>query len=131
MTHLKLRGIPRPCFVILVVLALSVVGTAHASVVVAQNIRQLAERSEFIVLADVERTVSRWGAGRIVTEARGGRVGAIAMRVIGAAEFHEGQRSILFLARAGGALRVTGMARGKLDLDAVEQAWRRWSHSRS
>src|SRR5262249_55188851 len=102
----------------------------------ASDVVKLAEHSDLILLGHVEKIASRWDGGKIVTDATvrveqtvkgaptravvvsqpGGRVGDIVMRVLGGAEFHAGDRSILFLKQAGPSLRVVGLAQGKLDV---------------
>jgi hypothetical protein len=113
--------------------------------------RHLVERAQLVVLGRVERTGTRWQNGRIVTDAvvrveqgikggpnetihimqPGGRVGNLAMRVIGAAEFRPGDRAIFFLVAVRDAYHVVGMANGKLDLaqDADGVEWVRWGRA--
>jgi len=109
---------------------------AGATIFVNSEMAPLAFQADTIALGTVRVLSSRWEAGRIVSDAQvelsqvikgaaprtitvvaaGGKVGDVAMRVIGGAQFHVGDRSILFLTAQGGIHRVVGLAAGKLDV---------------
>ncbi len=117
---------------------------AHAAVSILMSLDELCGHSARVVLAEpVERT-SRWeelaGGRRIVTSTRlvveetlagepesevwvrtlGGRVDKIGQHVAGEATFTIGERSVVFLERAGEATVVTGMAQGHYRLAEKE-----------
>lgn len=115
---------------------LSPLPAAHASVLEALDLRGLVHESQEIVVGITRRSQARYDGERIVTESvvevhdrmrgggdselrvttLGGTVGAIGMRVEGAAQLQVGARALLFLrqGRARAALHPVGMAQGVL-----------------
>jgi hypothetical protein len=125
---------------------------ARAAVVIALELSELVERSEYIVVANAQQATSRYDDHVIVTDVAlkvvtslkgpakpgssitvthlGGEVGDIALRVPGAARFTLGQSAIVFLRRAAaaataatsGELNVTGMSQGVLPIIGTGKA---------
>jgi len=111
---------------------------AHATLMLALDLSQLADRADQVVLATVEKTEARWtdshdsiftevtlrvskvykGAvqpgGVVVVRREGGSVNGIAMRVFGSPQFVAGEEAVVFAQRRGGSDWVVGMSQGKL-----------------
>lgn len=68
------------------------------------------------IALDVEETVKGSLPQQVVLVAPGGKVGDIVMRVVDGAQFHVGDRSIVFMSARGGVHRLMGLAAGKLDV---------------
>ncbi|MCC7538127.1 MAG: hypothetical protein IT379_18010 [Deltaproteobacteria bacterium] len=112
---------------------------ASASVVLALDLDELVAQSDEIVVAEVLSQSASWVGRRIETDVRlrvdetvfgssrrgnvivvrriGGNVGEIGMRVEGEPTFVVGQRTLLFLRRAYGILRVVGMSQGAMRIE--------------
>jgi len=111
---------------------------ARAATVLRSSVEDLARGADAVLRGRVERCVSRWDGGRIVTEvvvARtelwrgsaperativvpGGEAGGVAQHVAGAPSFAPGEDVVVFLARAGaGRFRVAGFAQGKFRVE--------------
>lgn len=113
---------------------------ARAAVLIALDLAQLVDQSDFIVVAQPETQSSRFANGLIVTDVTlrvsrvmkgattagaalivtnlGGSVGQLALAVPGAARFTPNQNAIVFLHRAAGRpeLQVTGMSQGVMPI---------------
>lgn len=124
---------------------------AGATIFVISDKAPLVRRADAIALGTIRAVTPRWEARRIVSDieldveqtvkgslpgrvslvAAGGKVGDVVMRVIDGAEFHVGDRSIVFMSARDGVRRPLGLAAGKLDVrtrdgsDVV--AWRKES----
>jgi hypothetical protein len=109
---------------------------AHAAVALLVSMDELVGASTYVVVAQAGERTSVWedlpGGRRIVTYTRfkveravvgspgsevmvrtlGGVVGTVGQAVSGEAKIASGERSLLFLAKSGGALVVTGLAQG-------------------
>lgn len=121
----------------LMLLLVSVASSAAATVMVRATVEQLTAESERVVLGAVvaatphdggprgepgiytrvevavEETWRGAPSGAAVFWVHGGRLGARAMRTHGQATFAAGERVVVFLDDAGGALFPTGMSQGK------------------
>lgn len=106
----------------------------HATLLVNPSLSERASRTDAIVVGHVESMAPEWDGRRIVTRVRvvreqvlkgaadpvvevvtpGGSIDGIGMRVIGAAELHEGDRAMFFLSSFAKHRR----ARGIVDLRA-------------
>jgi len=117
-------------------LPLALSPSARAAVLMALELRQLVEQSDYVVVAKAVDESSRYDDSLIVTDVTlevvtslkgavkpgssltathlGGAVGDIGLHVPGAATFTLGQSSVVFLRHAKGraALNVTGMSQG-------------------
>lgn len=114
---------------------------AHATVSVLMTMDELVGGSSLVVVGQPVERRSQWeelgGSKRIVTYTRilveetmggegrpesvwvrtlGGTVGDIGQHVAGEAQFTIGETAVMFLAKAGEALVVTGMAQGHFPL---------------
>ena len=111
-----------------------------AAVVIALDLAQLVDQSDFVVIARPEGESSRFSKGLIVSDVTlrvsrvlkgatapgaalvvthlGGSVGQLALSVPGAARFAPNQSAIVFLRRAEGRseLQVTGMSQGVMPI---------------
>ncbi|MEY4575613.1 MAG: hypothetical protein RL701_316 [Pseudomonadota bacterium] len=117
---------------------------ARAAVVIALELSELVERSEYIVVANAQQATSRYDDHVIVTDVAlkvvtslkgpakpgssitvthlGGEVGDIALRVPGAARFTLGQSAIVFLRRAAAAAAAAAAATsGELNVTGMSQ----------
>lgn len=122
--------------VLLLTVASSFGGRARASVTPELDLRGLTTNADRIVVGDVVSVKSAWESGRkriftnievkitetwkgstpeggkIIIQQPGGQVGDIEMRVFGLAEFHEGQKAVLFLTGTEKASAVVGLGQG-------------------
>jgi hypothetical protein len=113
---------------------------AHASVMVALDLADLVDQSDYIVVARPEQQSSRFSRGLIVTDVNlrvitalkgasapgatlvathlGGEIDDLALDVPGSARFISGQSAIVFLRRAPGKpdLNVVGMSQGVMPI---------------
>jgi hypothetical protein len=109
---------------------------AQATIFVRSAMAPLVAHADAIALGSVRAVTPRWEGRRIVSDvqldvaqsikgelpktitlvASGGKVGDVVMRVVGGADFHVGDRSILFLKAQSGGHRLIGLASGKLDV---------------
>lgn len=69
----------------------------------------------------VERAVAGSPGGEVWVRSLGGAVGKIGQSVAGEAQLHTGKRALLFLAKAGGTLVVTGMSQGHFPVVADDK----------
>jgi hypothetical protein len=119
---------------------LAAIAPVRAAVLVALDLSQLVEQSDFVVVARPETQSSRFSKGLIVTDVTlrvsrvlkgttlpgatlivthlGGSVGQLALDVPGAAHFAQEQSAIAFLRRTEGRpeLQVVGMSQGVLPI---------------
>ena len=117
-------------------LPLALSSSARAAVLMALDLRQLVEQSDYVVVAKAVDESSRYENTLIVTDVTleivtslkgparpgssltathlGGAVGEIGLHVPGAASFTLGESAVVFLrhAKRGAALNVTGMSQG-------------------
>ena len=134
---------PRRRFAAALVMAIglsSAAAPAHGAVVIALDLAQLVDQSDFVVVAQPEGESSRFSKGLIVSDVTlrvsrvlkgatapgatlivtrlGGSVGQLALNVPGAARFPPNQSAIVFLRRAEGRseLQVTGMSQGVMPI---------------
>lgn len=126
-------------------LGLGIGAEARATVSVLMTLDEMVEVSSLVVVAQPTERFSRWeelgGSKRIVTFTRlavqesvtgdtsddvwvrtlGGKVDKIGQAVAGEAELKLGETALVFLARAGDQLVVTGMAQGHFPLEIQDQ----------
>jgi hypothetical protein len=109
---------------------------AQATIFVKSAMAPMVARADGIALGAVRVITPRWEGRRIVSDvqlevaeaikgklpktitlvAAGGKIGDVAMKVVGGADFRVGDRSIVFLSTQGGVHRLLGLAAGKLDI---------------
>jgi hypothetical protein len=113
-------------------------GGAHATTMIALDLKALVQQADRVVDGTVESTESHWtsshdaiytdvklrvtrvfkGAvkvGDLITVRReGGAVDGIGMKVFGAPSFVPGEEAVVFMEQRAGAAWVVGMAQGKL-----------------
>jgi len=111
---------------------------ASATIMVALDLSQLADRADQVLLATVEKTESHWTASHdsiftdvtmrvqkvykgvtspgsvVVVRREGGSVDGIALKVFGSPEFRAGEEAVVFAQRRSGNDWVVGMSQGKL-----------------
>jgi hypothetical protein len=140
--------IARPSAAILA-LALIVPAAARASLALAMNLGEMTSRADRVIVGEVLSVKSAWDAGhkriftnievqvaetwkgattpdgKVVIQQPGGRVGDIESRVHGLAEFHAGDRAVLFLRGTEQASAVVGLGQGAraLRFDPTAQRW--------
>jgi len=128
--------------------------SAHATVAVALSLDGLVQGADRVVVADVVSSEAAWDARHetIVTSIElavveswkgdatpakhitfrqpGGTVGDITMTVAGLSSFTPGERSLLFLRKAGIGWTVVGLSQGKHPMTSLPEAGtpggRRW-----
>jgi len=110
-------------------------GPALAALAVPASVEELARSSDAVVRGRVVKVAARWSSDgkrfstyaevepssvwrgsappRVTVVVPGGVVGNIGQRVDGAPAFAEGEEVVLFVAAAGPAFRVQGLAQGK------------------
>lgn len=124
---------------------LTTAGAASATVMVRASVEELAAESDLVLIGVVESVEATDrgprpgiftrvvvavdeplrgspGASRVRFWTPGGRVGDRAMRTHGAAEFTPGERVVVFLMDAGGALFPTALSQGKWRVRG-DEAW--------
>jgi hypothetical protein len=147
-------GASRPRRRLLIALPLLLIGLAssfgaRASVTPELDLRGLTTNADRIVVGDVVSVKSAWESGRkriftnievkvtetwkgptpeggkIIIQQPGGQVGDIEMRVFGLAEFHEGQKAVLFLTGTEKASAVVGLGQGMrpVSYDSKSARW--------
>jgi hypothetical protein len=119
-------------------------GGAHATTMIALDLKALVQQADRVVDGTVESTESHWTAGHdaiytdvklrvtrvfkgavkvgelITVRREGGSVDGIGMKVFGAPSFTPGEEAVVFLEQRAGSPWVVGMAQGKLRV--VKQA---------
>jgi hypothetical protein len=115
-----------------------IAGSAHATTMIALDLKALVAQADRVVDGTVESTECRWTTSRdaiftdvklrvsrvykgavkpgdlITVRREGGVVGGIGMKVFGAASFVPGEEAVVFLEQRAGSAWVVGMAQGKL-----------------
>jgi hypothetical protein len=143
--------------VVALVISAGVASSGQASLATALGLDQLTTLADRVIVGEVLSVKSAWEpghkriftnieiqvaeswkgssavGGRILVQQPGGQVDDIESRVYGLAEFHTGQRAVLFLKGAERASAVLGLGQGMrpLRFDAAARTWMVESADRS